>query len=87
MEIKQVIDGGKLKGSYMSSWNNQLQLTVEGGHEINLKIPEEELRDLTKSLNERIAEIDNERAEAIAEAKEVAALEAAAQADEEESNG
>ena len=84
MEVKQVISGGKLKGSYMSSWNSQLQLTVEGGHEINVKIPEEELRDLAKSLNERIEEIDTERANAVAEAAEVAALETAAKADAKE---
>ena len=63
MEIKQVINGGKLTGSYMSSWNNELQLTVEGGHEINVKVPEGELRDLANRVNERIESIDKEREE------------------------
>ena len=63
MEIKQVISGGKLSGSYMSSWNNELQLTVEGGHEFNVKIGEDELRDLSSRINERIVSIDKEREE------------------------
>ena len=63
MDIKQVISGGKLTGSYMSSWNNELQLTVEGGHEINVRIPEDELRDLVSRLNERVVCIDKEHEE------------------------
>ncbi len=63
MEVKQVITGGKLTGSYLSSWNNELQLTVEGGHEFSVKIPEDELRDLASRINERIVSIDKEREE------------------------
>jgi len=63
MEVKQVISGGKLTGSYMSSWNNELQLTVEGGHEFNVKLDEGVLRDLSVRLNERIESIDKERDE------------------------
>ena len=63
MQVKQVIAGGKLTSSYMSSWNNELQLTVEGGHEFSVKIDEGELRDLVNRLNERIASIDKEREE------------------------
>ena len=63
MEVKQVITGGKLTGSYLSSWNNELQLTVEGGHEINVKFDESELRDLANRLNERVEAIDKEREE------------------------
>jgi FixJ family two-component response regulator len=66
MEMKQVIDGGKLTGSYMSHWNNELQLTVVGGHEITVKIGEEELRDLAERINERIETIDTEREEEVA---------------------
>jgi len=63
MEVKQVIDGGKLTGSYMSSWNMELQMTVEGGHEITVKLDESVLRDLQSRLNERVETIDKEREE------------------------
>ena len=63
MEVKQVVNGGRLTGSYLSSWNNELQLTVTGGHEFSVKIGEEELRDLASRLNERIESIDVEREE------------------------
>jgi|TARA_R110002020_G_scaffold439952_1_gene650529 low affinity Fe/Cu permease len=63
MEVKQVINGGRLTGSYMSSWNMELQLTVEGGHEITVKLDESVLRDLQSRLNERIETIDKEREE------------------------
>lgn len=63
MEVKQVINGGKLTGSYMSSWNMELQMTVEGGHEITVKLDESVLRDLQSRLNERVETIDKEREE------------------------
>lgn len=63
MEVKQVISAGKLTGTYMSSWNNELQLTVEGGHEVTVKLDEGVLRDLSVRLNERIESIDKERDE------------------------
>jgi len=63
MEVKQVINGGKLTGSYMSNWNSELQLTVEGGHEITVKVDEGVLRDLVSRLNERLETIDSERQE------------------------
>ena len=82
----QVVNGGRLTGSYLSSWNNELQLTVTGGHEFSVKIGEEELRDLASRLNERIESIDVEREEKIqteikAREEELAAL------DNEETNG
>jgi len=63
MEVKQVINGGKLTSSYMSTWNSELQLTVEGGHEITVKVEEGVLRDLVSRLKERVETIDNEREE------------------------
>jgi len=63
MEVKQVVEAGKVTSSYMSSYNNSLQLTVEGGHEINVKLPEDCLRDLANRLNERVESIDTERKE------------------------
>ena len=75
MEVKQVVEAGRLTGSYLSSYNNQLQLTVDGGHEINVRIPEDELRDLANRLNERLESIDAEKQEEL-EAKVRAELEA-----------
>jgi len=91
MESKQVINGGKLTGSYLSSWSNELQLTVEGGHEFNVKIPEGELRDLANRINERLESIDAEKQEEL-EAKvrieiEAQADQAEAQAEFEDSDG
>ena len=81
MEVHQVIEAGTLKSSYLSSYNNLLQLTVEGGHEINMRIPEDEMRDLANRLNERVAVIDNDRKEelAAAVAEELSAAEAEAE--------
>jgi predicted AlkP superfamily phosphohydrolase/phosphomutase len=81
MEVHQVIEAGKLTSSYLSSYNNQLQLTVEGGHEINMKVPEDELRDLANRLNERVEYIDNERKEKL-EAEALSAAEAKAEAED-----
>ena len=75
MEVKQVVEAGKLTSSYLSSYNNSLQLTVEGGHEINVRLPEGELRDLANRLNERLESIDAEKQEEL-EAKVRAELEA-----------
>ena len=86
MQVKQVITGGKLTSSYMSSWNNELQLTVEGGHEFSVKIDEGELRDLANRVNERIEAIDKEREEE-RQAEIEAALEAKVSELEEVENG
>jgi hypothetical protein len=85
MEVKQVITAGKLTGSYMSSWNNELQLTVEGGHEFNVRIAEPELRDLAERVNERVKCIDVERQEEL-EAKVAKELELVATLNDEETN-
>mgnify|MGYP003152708843 CR=1 FL=1 len=76
MEIHQTINAGKVTSSYLSSYRNELQLTVEGGHEINVTIPEDQLRDLANRLNERVENIDKDRAEEIAAKVEAAAEEA-----------
>jgi hypothetical protein len=82
MEVKQVVEAGKVTSSYMSSYNNSLQLTVEGGHEINVRLPEDCLRDLANRLNERIESIDTERKEEV----EAELAKAQAEADEAEFN-
>ena len=62
MKVSQVIECGKLTGSYLSSWNNELQLSF-GEDKVNMKLGEEELRDLSGRIIERIATIDEERKE------------------------
>jgi hypothetical protein len=62
MKVSQQITAGKLTSSYMSSWNNELQLSF-GDDQVTLKIDESELRDLRNRLNERIESIDTERKE------------------------
>jgi|TARA_R110000824_G_scaffold293616_1_gene481905 hypothetical protein len=74
MKIRQVVDAGKVASSYMSSYRNELQLTVEGGHEINVSIPEDQLRDLANRINERVESIDKEREDELL-AKEEEAVE------------
>ena len=88
MEVHQVIEAGRLTGSYLSSYNNQLQLTVEGGHEINMRVPEDEMRDLANRINERLESIDAEKQEEL-EAKVRVEIEAQAeaQAEFEDSDG
>jgi predicted PilT family ATPase len=81
MKVHQVVEAGKVTSSYMSSYNNSLQLTVEGGHEINVKIPEDCLRDLANRLNERIESIETERKEEL-EAELLAKAEAEAEAED-----
>ena len=75
MKVHQVVEAGRLTSSYLSSYNNQLQLTVEGGHEINVRVPDDELRDLANRLNERLDAIDAEKQEEL-ESKVRAEIEA-----------
>jgi hypothetical protein len=77
MKVSQQINAGKLTGSYISSWNNELQLSF-GDDQVTFKMDEGELRDLRNRLNERIESIDTERKE------EVEAELAKAQAEAEE---
>lgn len=77
MKFSQRITAGKLTSSYISSWDNELQLSF-GDDEVTFKMDEAEMRDLRNRLNERIENIDNERKE------ELAAELAKAQAEAEE---
>ena len=73
MKVSQQISAGNLTGSYISSWNNELQLNF-GDDQVTLKMDEGELRDLRNRLDERIESIDNERKEEMeAEAAKVKA--------------
>ena len=75
MKVHQVVEAGKVTSSYMSSYNNSLQLTVEGGHEITVVLGEDCLRDLANRLNERLESIDADKQEEL-EAKVRAEIEA-----------
>ncbi len=67
MKVAQHITAGKLTGSYLSSWNNELTLNF-GEDQVKLTVPEDELRDLLERIEERIQSIDDERQEKAAEA-------------------
>ena len=67
MKVSQHIVAGKLTGSYLSSWNNELQLSF-GEDRVELKMGEDEMRELHGELTERIGEIDKERLDAAAAA-------------------
>jgi hypothetical protein len=77
MKVSQQIAAGKLTSSYISSWNNELQLSF-GDDQITLKMDESELRDLHIRLGERIESIDTERKEKV-EAELLAKAEAEAE--------
>jgi len=62
MKVSQHITAGKLTSSYISSWNNELQLSF-GDNEVTFKMDEAEMRDLRNRLNDRIDTIDKERQE------------------------
>ena len=82
MKVSQQISAGKLTSSYISSWNNELQLSF-GDDEVTLKMDEMEMRDLRNRLNERIETIDNERKEEM----EAEVAKAKAEAEEADSLG
>ena len=76
MKVTQTISAGKLTGSYLSSWNNELQLSF-GNDKVELKMDEDAMRELHGELTERIQDIDKERLDtATAEAEQAADEEA-----------
>ena len=66
MKVSRVIEAKSVTSVYMG-WRNELQLTVEGG-ELHIAMDESSLRNLANVLNDKIAEQDKEKAEAVAEA-------------------
>jgi len=62
MKVSQHIDAGSLTGSY-TGWSGQIQLYF-GEDRVEFKADETQLRSLAEKLNDKIAEIDRERAEA-----------------------
>tara|TARA_R110000751_G_scaffold131556_1_gene233935 strand:+ start:73 stop:324 length:252 start_codon:yes stop_codon:yes gene_type:complete len=78
MKVSRVIEAKNVTHVYMG-WSNELKLTVEGG-QLNVEMDESSLRNVANVLNNKIAEQDKEKAEAVAEA----AAELAAEKEEEE---
>ena len=61
MKVSQHIEAGTLTGSY-TGWNGQISLHF-GEDRVEFKADETQLRSLAKRLNEKIEEIEKERAE------------------------
>jgi hypothetical protein len=62
MEVSRVIEAKNVTAIYMG-WSNNLKLTVEGG-QLNIEMDESSLRSLATIINDKIAEQDEEKAEA-----------------------
>ena len=65
MEVSRVIEAKNVTAIYMG-WSNNLKLTVEGG-QLNIEMDESSLRSLATIINDKIAEQDEEKAEAARE--------------------
>jgi len=74
MKVSQHIEAGALTGSY-TGWSGQISLHF-GEDRVEFKADETQLRALAKRLNEKIEEIEKERADAAQElAKEESEVE------------
>ncbi|REK60270.1 MAG: hypothetical protein DWQ49_06585 [Bacteroidetes bacterium] len=67
MKVRQIIEAGEVKSFYMSSWDNEMHFTFEGG-EIKLSLPEEVMKRLHQRLGETLTKLAEER---LADAKEL----------------
>lgn len=75
MTTKTVVNGGEVKSMYMSSWNKELSLSVEGG-EILVELDEKMVLRLRDSCNSRLKKLaENAREELENTAKLEVALE------------
>ena len=68
MKVSRVIEAKSVNSAYIG-WRNTLQLTVDGG-ELNITLDESSMRSIANVLNNKIAELDEEKAE---EARKLAA--------------
>jgi cell division protein ZapA (FtsZ GTPase activity inhibitor) len=66
MKVSRVIEAKSVTSAYIG-WRNTLQLTVDGG-ELNITLDESSIRSIANVLNNKIAELEEEKAEAAAEA-------------------
>ena len=67
MKVRQIIEAGQVKNFYMSSWDNEVDFTFEGG-EIKLSLPEEVMKRLHQGLGERLKQLAEQR---LADAKKM----------------
>ena len=68
MKVSKVIEAKSVTSVYIG-WRNTLQLVVDGG-ELNITLDESSMRSIANVLNNKIAELDEEKAE---EARKLAA--------------
>ena len=61
MKVSRVIEAKSVTSVYIG-WRNTLQLTVDGG-ELNITLDESSIRSIANVLNNKIAELDEEKAE------------------------
>lgn len=66
VKVSRVIEAKSVSHVYYG-WHNELQLTVDGG-ELKIQLDESSLRAIAQVVNRKIAEQDEEKAEAAAEA-------------------
>jgi ABC-type molybdate transport system ATPase subunit len=66
MKVSRVIEAKSVTSAYIG-WRNTLQLVVDGG-ELNITLDEGSMRSIANVLNNKIAELEEEKAEAAAEA-------------------
>ena len=66
VKVSRVIEAKNVSHVYMG-WSDELKLTVEGG-QLDIKLDESSLRAIAQVVNNKIAEQDEEKAEAVAEA-------------------
>jgi hypothetical protein len=66
VKVSRVIEAKNVSHVYMG-WSDELKLTVEGG-QLEIKLDESSLRAIATVVNDKIAEQDKEKAEAVAEA-------------------
>ena len=66
VKVSRVIEAKNVSHVYIG-WSNELKLTVEGG-QLNIELDESSLRAIATVVNNKIAEQDKEKAEAVAEA-------------------
>ena len=83
VKVSRVIEAKNVSHVYCG-WSNDLKLTVEGG-EVIISLDESSLRAIAQVVNNKIAEQDKEKAEALAEAAAEAAAEVLAGNMEDES--
>ena len=66
VKVSRVIEAKNVSHVYMG-WSDELKLTVEGG-QLDIKLDESSLRAIAQVVNNKIAELEEEKAEAAVKA-------------------